>query len=353
MSTTKDIGPIAFSVLDLSPVAEGATPSDALRNTLELARHAESLGYHRFWLAEHHNMTGIASSATAVVIGYVAGGTSTIRVGSGGVMLPNHAPLVIAEQFGTLASLYPDRIDLGLGRAPGTDQLTARALRRDLATSSDRFPQDVQELQAYLAPAEPGQKIQAVPGAGTRVPIWLLGSSLFSAQLAAILGLPFAFASHFAPDELIRAIAIYRSRFEPSEQLDRPYVMCGVNVLAAETDAEARRLFTSQQQAFVNLRRGTPGRVPPPIDDIKTYCSPSELAMIDHVLAYAVVGSEATVEKGLRRFLDNTQADELMITGHVYDQTARLRSFEIVAGIRDRLAAERAVDPVATAGTGS
>jgi luciferase family oxidoreductase group 1 len=322
---------IPFSILDLSPIATGKTPADALHNSLDLARHAESRGYLRYWLAEHHNMPGIASAATAVVIGHVACGTKTIRVGSGGVMLPNHSPLVIAEQFGTLASLYPDRIDLGLGRAPGTDMATARALRRDTLNSADTFPQDVQELQSYLEPAVDGQKIRAVPGAGTRVPIWLLGSSLFSAQLAAHLGLPFAFASHFAPDALLQALAIYRDRFQPSRHLDRSYAMVLVNVFAADTDEEAHRQFTSVQQSFINLRRGTPGQVPAPIDDISTYASTAELAQVDHALAYSVVGSPATIERGLRIVIEETQPDELMFSAHFYDHAARLRSFELAA----------------------
>jgi len=326
---------IPFSVLDLAPIVEGQTASDAFRNTLDLARHAESLGYRRFWLAEHHNMAGIASAATAVVIGHVAAGTHSIRVGAGGIMLPNHAPLIIAEQFGTLASLYPDRIDLGLGRAPGTDALTAHALRRDLAAASENFPRDVQELQFYFEPAQPWQRIRAVPGEGLRVPIWLLGSSTFSAQLAAMLGLPFSFASHFAPDDLIRALQLYRSGFVPSQQLSRPYVMPAVSVIAADTEAEANRLFTSQQQAFVNLRRGTPGRVPPPIDDIDAYWTPAEKAMVDHALVHAIVGSRDTVKRGLEDFIKITGADELIIGAHVYDHAARLRSFEIVADLRD------------------
>ena len=289
--------PIPFSIS--RPVAycfEGSTPGQALRNSLDLAQHAEKWDYRRYWLAEHHNFAGIASAATSVVIGYVAGGTKTIRVGSGGVMLPNHSPLVIAEQFGTLASLYPDRIDLGLGRAPGTDVATARALRRETANSSDHFPQDVQELQAFLEPAASGQLIRAVPGEGTRVPIWLLGSSLFSAQLAAALGLPFAFASHFAPDALMPALEIYRTRFKPSRlELEHPYAMIGVNVFAADTDEAARRYFTSVQQSFINLRRGTPGRVPPPVDDIGAHASPLELAQVEHALSYSVVGSRRKV----------------------------------------------------------
>jgi luciferase family oxidoreductase group 1 len=329
---------IPFSVLDLSPIIAGGDAAQALRNTLDLARHAERLGYRRYWLAEHHNMPGIASAATAVVIGHVAGGTSTIRVGSGGVMLPNHAPLVVAEQFGTLESLYPGRIDLGLGRAPGTDQTTARALRRYMA-GADNFPQDVIELQGYFQPAAPGQAVQAVPGAGLKVPIWLLGSSLFSAQLAAMLGLPFAFASHFAPDHLEDALAIYRDRFQPSAQLERPYVMLGLNVFAAATDAEARRHFTSLQQAFVNLRRGRPGPLPPPVDSTDDLWSPMEQAGLAHSLRYAVVGAPATVERGLAAFISEHQADEIMVTAQMFDHAARLRSFEIVAEVRDALAA--------------
>jgi len=324
---------IPYSVLDLSPIAQGASPADALHRSLDLARHAEAWGYRRYWLAEHHNMTGIASAATSVVIGYVAGGTKTIRVGSGGVMLPNHSPLVIAEQFGTLASLYPDRIDLGLGRAPGTDMATARALRRDPMASADHFPEDVQELQAYFEPLQPGQRIQAVPGTGTRVPIWLLGSSLFSAQLAAHLGLPFAFASHFAPTDLLPALEIYRAKFKPSRQLEKPYAVVAVNVFAADSDAEARRLFTSVQQAFINLRRGMPGPVPPPIDDISSYATEFELAQVGQALACSAVGSAETVEGELRIILKETNPDEIMIAGHFYDHIARLRSFEIAAGI--------------------
>jgi luciferase family oxidoreductase group 1 len=320
-----------FSILDLAPVAQGSTPADALRNSLDLARNAERLGYKRFWLAEHHGMEGIASAATAVVIAHVAGGTKSIRVGSGGVMLPNHAPLVIAEQFGTLASLFPDRIDLGLGRAPGTDQLTARALRRDLAARAEEFPNDVQELQAFFAPAAPGQRIRAVPGEGLNVPIWLLGSSLYSAQLAAYMGLPFAFASHFAPDDLDQALAMYRAHFRPSAQLERPYAMPTVNVFAAETDAEAKHHFTSLQQAFLNLRRGRPGKVPPPVDDIESFWAPEEKLGLMHALKWSFVGSAATIEPRLREFLTRTQADELMISGHFYDPAARVRSLEILA----------------------
>jgi luciferase family oxidoreductase group 1 len=331
---------IPFSILDLSPIAKGATASEALHRSLDLAQRAERLGYRRFWVAEHHNMPGIASAATSVVIGYVAGGTSTIRVGSGGIMLPNHSPLVIAEQFGTLASLYPGRIDLGLGRAPGTDQMTARALRRDLNSTSDRFPQDVVELQGYFAPARPGSPstgVRAVPGEGLEVPIWLLGSSLFGAQLAAALGLPYAFASHFAPAAMMDALALYRSRFEPSRQLDRPYAMLGVNVFAADTETEARRQFTSLQQAFVNLRRGSPGQVPPPIDDIRVHASATELAGMEHALACSAVGAPDTVERQLSEFIEKTQADELMVTGLFFDHAARRRSIEITAEVRDRL----------------
>ncbi|HYP51893.1 MAG TPA: LLM class flavin-dependent oxidoreductase, partial [Pyrinomonadaceae bacterium] len=316
------------------PVRAGGTISDSFRNTLDLARHAEGWGYRRFWLAEHHNMTGIASAATAVLVGHVAGGTGTIRVGSGGVMLPNHSPLVVAEQFGTLESLYPGRIDLGLGRAPGTDQRTARALRRNLAGGEDDFPADVAELQSYFAPVESGQAVRAVPGAGLNVPVWLLGSSLFSAQLAAALGLPFAFASHFAPDYLTQALEVYRGRFRPSSALREPYAMPVVNVFAAETDAEARRLFTSVQQAFVNLRRGTPGMLPPPDETAERRWSALERAGVGHALRYSIVGSPETVRQGLEAFRDFTDADELMLTAMIFDHSARLRSFELAAEAR-------------------
>jgi luciferase family oxidoreductase group 1 len=328
---------VPFSVLDLAPVAQGATPATALRNSLSLAQKAEALGFTRFWLAEHHGMKGIASAATSVVIGFVAGGTRTIRVGSGGVMLPNHAPYIIAEQFGTLASLYPDRIDLGLGRAPGTDQLTARALRRDLHSRAEQFPRDVQELQAYFAPAAEGQQLHAIPGEGLKVPLWILGSSLYGAQVAAVLGLPYAFASHFAPDEMMRALEVYRASFQPSEQLTKPHAMLTVNVFAAETDAEARRHFTSLQLAFLNLRRGNPGQVPPPVDDIESVSTPMERAGVEHALSCSFVGSAATVERGLRDFLARTRPDELMIAGHFFDHDARLRSMEITAEVRDRI----------------
>lgn len=331
---------IPFSVLDLSPITQGSTAADAFRNSRDLAQHAERWGYLRYWLAEHHNMPGIASAATSVVIGHVAAGTKTIRVGSGGIMLPNHSPLVIAEQFGTLESLFPGRIDLGLGRAPGTDMLTARALRRNMEESADRFPQDVMELIRYLEPAQPGQRIRAVPGAGLRVPVWLLGSSLFSAEFAAMIGVPFAFASHFAPEMLMDALHIYRSRFEPSAFLDKPYAMVGMSLFAADAEEEGRRIFTSAQQQFVNLRRGTPGPLPPPVDDIADHASPMELANVSRALACAFVGTADSIAPRLRAFIEQTQADEVMISGQIFEHAARLRSFEIGALIRDRLAAE-------------
>jgi len=334
---------IPYSLLDLSPIAEGSDAAQAMRRTLDLAQHAERLGYRRFWLAEHHNMPGIASAATAVLIGYVANGTSTIRVGSGGVMLPNHSPLVVAEQFGTLASLYPGRIDLGLGRAPGTDQATARALRRHLShDTADSFPQDVEELQAYFDEVRPGQRVRAVPGAGLKVPLWLLGSSLFSAQLAASMGLPFAFASHFAPGFMRQAVDLYRRTFRPSEQLDRPHVMLGLNVFAAETEAEARRLFSSLQQQFLALVRGTPGQLKPPVDDIDRLWDASEAEHIRRSLACSVVGDPGAVRDGIQRFVDDLRPDELMLTGQIYDHGARLRSFEIAAD------AMRALQPPST-----
>lgn len=324
------------SILDLAFVSEGGTVRDALHNTLDLARHAEKWGYTRFWLAEHHNMVGIASAATSVVIGYVAAGTQTLRVGAGGIMLPNHAPLIVAEQFGTLETLYPGRIDLGLGRAPGTDQLTLRALRRD-AVSAESFPEDVVELMTLLGPERPDQPIKAVPGTGTNVPIWILGSSLFGAQLAAELGLPYAFASHFAPDALMQAIEVYRRRFKPSDRLEQPYVMVGANVFAAETDAEAARLFTSAQQSFTNLFRGVTGKLPPPIDDIESYWSPLEKAQASRMLACSFVGSRDTVRDGLARFIEETQADEVIVAASIYDHRARLRSYEILADIGQEL----------------
>jgi luciferase family oxidoreductase group 1 len=332
---------IPFSILDLAPVKEGGTIAESFRETLDLARHAEDWGYRRFWLAEHHNMAGIASAATSVLIGYVAGGTQSIRVGSGGVMLPNHAPLVIAEQFGTLESLYPGRIDLGLGRAPGTDQLTMRALRRTLSNVDEDFPRDVAELLSYFAQPRPQQRVRAVPGAGLKVPVWLLGSSLYSAQLAALMGLPFAFASHFAPSYLTQALEIYRDEFRPSEFLGKPYAMPCINVFAAETDTEARRLFTSLQQAFVNLRSGRPGLLQPPADTAQTPWSEAELAGAGHALRYTAVGSVETVRGWLQSFIELTRPDEIMLTAQIFDHAARLRSIEIVAGLRDTFQSAR------------
>ena len=321
---------VPLSILDLVPVIQGSTPREALHCSLDLAQHAERLGYTRYWVAEHHNMAGIASAATSVVIGYLAQGTKTIRVGAGGIMLPNHSPLQIAEQFGTLESLYPGRIDLGLGRAPGTDQITVRAMRRD-PRASDDFPQDVQELQALFGPVRDNQRIQAVPGGGLNVPLWILGSSLFGAQLAALLGLPYAFASHFAPSELSDALPIYRSKFEPSAQLAKPHAMLGVNVIAAETDEEARRLFTTLQQAFTDLHRGTRGLQKPPIDDIDAYWTPAEKYAAGGMLTHSIVGSRATVKAGLERFVTKNEADELLVVTSVFDHEARKRSYEIVA----------------------
>jgi luciferase family oxidoreductase group 1 len=326
--------PVPFSVLDLSPVVQGGSAAQSFANTLDLARHAERLGYRRFWLAEHHNMPGIASSAPAVLISHVAQGTSTIRVGSGGVMLPNHSPLVVAEQFGTLASLHPGRIDLGLGRAPGTDRDATIALRRDAFGAEDRFPDDVKELLGYFEPSRPGQRVRAVPGEGLRVPVWLLGSSGYSARLAAALGLPFAFASHFAPDFLLPALDLYRREFVPSPALDRPYAMAAINVVAAETDAEAARLFTSLQVQFVNLRRGTPGQLAPPLESLDGFWTPVERLGVAQSLRYAAVGSPATVRAALDAFVDETRADEVIVAGHIFDHAARLRSFEIVSQLR-------------------
>ena len=323
---------IPRSVLDLVPVAEGQTEADALRNALDLAQTAERCGYTRYWVAEHHNMVGIASAATAVVIGHLAQGTRTIRVGAGGIMLPNHSPLVIAEQFGTLEALFPGRIDLGLGRAPGTDQLAMRAMRRDLA-ASDQFPEDVVELQALLGEPIEGQRIRAVPGAGSHVPLWILGSSLFGAQLAAMLGLPYAFASHFAPDALVQALQVYRARFRPSAQTQQSYAVACVNVVVADTDAEAKRLFTTIQQRFVAMVRGTRGKLQPPIDDIETYWSPLEKAQASRMLARSFVGSPDTVKKTLDAFIAETGIDELMVACAVYDHQARRRSYELLADI--------------------
>ena len=330
-----------FSILDLSPICEGSDAAQSFKNSLSLAQHAEAQGYRRYWLAEHHGMPGIASAATAVLLAHIGAGTSTIRIGAGGVMLPNHSPLVIAEQFGTLESLYPGRIDLGLGRAPGSDQRTARALRRNLESDSDQFPQDVIELMDFMS-KEPRQPVMAVPGRGLEVPVWILGSSTFGAQLAAHLGLPYAFASHFAPQQMMAAIRIYRESFKPSAQLAKPYVMLGFNAFAAETDEEARFRASSWQQAFVNLRSGRPGRLPLPVKDYYASVGPAARALLDSVLSCSAVGSRETVRAGLAAFIESTGADELMITAQVHDHAARLRSYEIVAELHKELFPARA-----------
>jgi luciferase family oxidoreductase group 1 len=319
---------IPLSVLDLAPITQGGDAAQSFRNTLDLAQHCERWGYRRFWLAEHHGMPGIASAATAVLIGHVAGGTSKIRVGAGGIMLPNHSPLVIAEQFGTLESLYPGRIDLGLGRAPGSDQLTARALRRNLDSDPDEFPLDVQELTDYFSDA-PRQAVRAVPGTGLKVPLWILGSSLYGAQVAAALGLPYAFASHFAPAQMMAAIALYRASFKPSAQLDRPYVMLGFNVFGADSLEEARFRATSMQQAFVNLRSGRPSPLPPPVEGYAERLGPTERAMLDQVLSCAAIGTPESVHRDMLAFVAKTQADELILTSAIFDHVARLRSYEL------------------------
>ncbi|MDM0115487.1 LLM class flavin-dependent oxidoreductase [Variovorax sp. J22R133] len=326
---------VPFSILDLSPICEGGNAAQSFRNSLALAQHGEKLGFTRYWLAEHHGMPGIASAATAVLLAFVGAGTSTIRIGAGGVMLPNHSPLVIAEQFGTLESLYPGRVDLGLGRAPGSDQRTARALRRDLDTNSDQFPQDVIELMDFMS-REPRQSVLAVPGRGLEVPIWILGSSTFGAQLAAHLGLPYAFASHFAPQQMMQAIEIYRETFKPSAQLSKPYVMLGFNVFAADTDEEAQFRASSWQQAFVNLRSGRPGQLPPPVEGYRDRVGPAEKALLDSVLSCSAVGSLPTVRDSVEAFVAKTGADELMITSQVFDHAARLKSYELVAQLRQR-----------------
>ena len=323
---------IPLSILDLAPIVEGGTAADSFAHSLDLAQHGERWGYNRFWLAEHHGMPGIASAATSVLMCHVANGTSTIRIGAGGIMLPNHSPLVIAEQFGTLASLFPGRIDLGLGRAPGSDHTTARALRRNLASDADEFPQDVVELMDYFADS-PRRQVRAVPGAGLDVPVWILGSSLFGAQLAAALGLPYAFASHFAPQMMMQAIELYRATFRPSAQLDKPYVMLGFNVFAADTDAEAHFRATSMQQAFINLRSGRPTRLKPPVEGYLDLLSPPERSMLDSVLSCSAIGSPATVSAQLKAFIERTGADELMVTSQIFDHAARLRSYEITADI--------------------
>jgi luciferase family oxidoreductase group 1 len=325
-----------FSVLDLAPITEGSDAATALRNSRDLAQHAERLGFHRYWIAEHHNMPGIASAATAVVIAHVAAGTTTIRVGAGGIMLPNHAPLVVAEQFGTLESLFPGRIDLGLGRAPGTDHNTARALRRTLASNPDEFPQEVLELMSYFTPLD-GQTVKAVPGAGLKVPVYILGSSLFGAQVAAAFGLPFAFASHFAPAQMMHALEMYRSRFRPSADLAQPYAILGVNVVAAETDADGRFLATSGRQAFANLRRGMPTTLPPPNREFEKDVVPFGGLPLEEITSISMVGSPATVREGFRQFIEQTKADELMVVSHIYDHDARVRSYEIVAEVMRQL----------------
>ena len=321
---------VNLSVLDLAYIGEGFTPADALHNALDLARHAEAAGYERFWLAEHHNLAGIASAATSVCICHVAGGTKTIRVGAGGIMLPNHSPMVIAEQFGTLATLFPERIDLGLGRAPGTDQRTLMALRRG-PESSENFPQDVLELQALLGPPQENQFLHAIPGEDTNVPLWILGSSLYGAQLAGMLGLPYAFASHFAPQALMQAISVYREHFEPSKQLDKPYVMVGCNVIVADTEEEAKRLFTSPQQNFTRMVRGTRGQLPPPIDDIEAFWSPAEKHHAAGMLACSFHGTKDSIKDKLAPMIEETGADELMVAAAVWDHKARVRSFELLA----------------------
>jgi luciferase family oxidoreductase group 1 len=329
---------VPLSVLDLAPIAEGSDAGQALRNSLDLARHVEALGYRRYWMAEHHNLPGVASAATAVALAHVGAGTSHIRIGAGGIMLPNHAPLLIAEQFGTLAALHPGRVELGLGRAPGSDRATARAVRRALLGSEESFPQEVVELMSYFQPAQPGQAVQAVPGAGMAVPIWILGSSTFGAQLAAYLGLPFAFASHFAPAMMMEALAIYRERFRPSAQLAAPNVMLGVTLVAAETDEEARFLFSSLQQSTLNNRTGRPGRVPPPVEDFAARLDPYARAILDDSQSRAIVGGPDTVRAGLEDFINRTGADELMVTSNIFDHVKRKRSFEIVAELHGAMA---------------
>jgi luciferase family oxidoreductase group 1 len=331
---------VPYSVHDLVSIVAGSNAADAFRRAVDLAQHAEAWGYRRHWFAEHHNMEGVASSATTVVMAHVAGKTKTIRIGSGGIMLPNHSPLVIAEQFGTLAEMFPGRIDLGVGRAPGTDRMTSLALRRDVDAAAGRFPQDVVELRAWLAPAEPNQAVKAIPGAGTKVPIWMLGSSLFGAQLAAMLGLPYSFASHFAPDALLPAARIYREKFEPSEELDRPYFMPALHVTAADTDAEAERLHTSVQQAILNIIRNTRGPLPAPVDRMEW--TQAEEAHAKHMLQYSVVGGPERVAKGLRDFIELTEADEIMVAGLIHDHRARLRSFEIVADVMKAMKPQKA-----------
>ncbi|MFD2245245.1 LLM class flavin-dependent oxidoreductase [Pontibacter ruber] len=339
-NTDKKLSDIPVSVLDLVPVLAGKTPADAFKTSLDLAQHVERWGYQRFWMAEHHNMPGIASSATAILIGHIAGGTSTIRVGSGGIMLPNHAPLVVAEQFGTLESLYPGRIDLGLGRAPGTDQLTAMALRRDLRGSVEDFPQNVQEIMGYFAPATPGARVRAVPGEGLNIPVWLLGSSTYGAQLAGMLGLPYAFASHFAPAMLHAALKVYRESFTPSGTLQEPYAIACVNVVAADTDTEANHLATSLYQSFLNVIRGTARQMQPPVESMDDFWDGSEKYAVHQMLQYSFIGAPETVKTGLQSFLDDTQVDEIMVTSHIFDHNARLHSYEILADFFKRVESE-------------
>ncbi|HUR99131.1 MAG TPA: LLM class flavin-dependent oxidoreductase [Pyrinomonadaceae bacterium] len=329
----KKLSEIPFSVLDLSPINQGSTAAESFRNSLSLARHAEQLGFTRFWLAEHHNMAGIASAATSVVMGHIAGGTSTIRIGAGGIMLPNHAPLVIAEQFGTLESLFPGRIDLGLGRAPGSDRMTAHALRRTLHTDGDDFPELLEELRFFFQPPVENQRVRAVPGAGLKIPIWLLGSSDFSARLAGRMGLPFAFAGHFSPEYILPALELYRSAFTASDELAEPYAMLAINVIAAGTDTEARFLATTQFQSFLRLTRGMPGEMQPPVTNMDELCTPQEKAALESRLGGSIIGSPATIKNGLEKLLAETNADELMLNAMIFDHTARLRSYEIVAEV--------------------
>ncbi|QYJ01295.1 LLM class flavin-dependent oxidoreductase [Thalassovita mediterranea] len=335
---------IPFSVLDLAPIVEGSNPQDALARARRLATHADRLGYNRYWLAEHHNMPGIASAATAVMIAHAGQDTQNIRLGAGGIMLPNHAPIMVAEQFGTLEAIYPGRIDLGLGRAPGGDQLVSQALRRTMVGGEDRFPKEVMELQAFLGPVQPGQRVQAVPGGNTNIPLWILGSSTFGAQLAAYLGLPYAFASHFAPQQMKQAISIYRETFQPSEQLKKPYVMLGYNMIAADSDDEADRLASSLRRTFVNLRRGTPTRLAPPDPSFDAEIQPHERTMLESTLACTAIGSPRTVSEKVETFLADTGADELILSAHIFDEKARLRSYEIAAEVRESLSASKAAE---------
>ena len=335
-SNIKQLSDVRISVLDLVPILAEKTAEDSFRNALDLARHVEKWGFTRYWMAEHHNMPGIASSATSVLIGHIAGGTSTIRVGSGGIMLPNHAPLVVAEQFGTLETLYPGRIDLGLGRAPGTDQVTAMALRRDLQGAGEDFPDNVAELQSYFAPRDASARVRAVPGEGLDIPIWLLGSSTFSAQLAAMQGLPFAFASHFAPTLLHTALKLYREHFQPSDQLEKPYAMAGINVIAADTDEEAQRLATSLFRSFLNVIRGTAKPMQPPVENMSEYWDASEKYAVQQMLRYTFIGSPETLKKELQAFVEETQIDEIMVVSNIYEHAARLRSYEILSEIFEK-----------------